>query len=210
MKRNKRKIPPPPSFLFRCSFSSFSSTPHYNTAFVVVSASNLHVTRRVEYGERRHWLRGKPVGGARTPHSLSASRGWKRGNKIKKRERERQFWRNASLEELQFFVLNFCWKFSSFIPPPPLFDSWMLITSLKPTLQGILRFWRSKHGSISLFFCYPSLYLYIFSLPKWSSEQASSTQRNYKCARNTFLFLLEFSFLFIFLHVLYRVIFTEQ
>lgn len=38
----------------------------------------------------------------------------------------------------------------------------MLITSLKPTLQGILRFWRSKHGSISLFFCYPSLFIYIF------------------------------------------------
>lgn len=89
VKRNKRKIPPPFPFLFRCSFSSFSTTPHYNTAFVVVSASNLHVTRRVEYGERRHWLRGKPVGGARTPHSLSASRGWKRGNTIKK-ERERE------------------------------------------------------------------------------------------------------------------------
>lgn len=89
VKRNKRKILPSLPLLFRCSFSSFSSTPHYNTAFVVVSASNLHVTRRVEYGERRHWLRGKPVGGARTPHSLSASRGWKRGNTIKKKgERE--------------------------------------------------------------------------------------------------------------------------
>lgn len=41
-----------------------------------------------------------------------------------------------------------------------------------------------------------SLYLYIFSLPKWSSEQASSTQRNYKCARNTFLFLFCLNFLF--------------
>ena len=159
VKRNKRKILPP----LRCSFSSFSSTPHYNTAFVVVSASNLHVTRRVEYGERRHWLRGKPVGVASTPHSLSASRGWKRGNTIKKneREKERQFWRNASLEELQFFVLNFCWKFSSFYPPP-LFDSWMLITSLKPTLQGILRFWRSKHGSISLFYFFTPLSLFIY------------------------------------------------
>lgn len=214
-KRNKRKIPPPLLFLFPCSFSSFSSTPHYNTAFVVVSASNLHVTQRVEYGERRHWLRGKPVGGARTPHSLSASRGWKRGDKIKKkRERERQFWRNASLEELQFFVLNFCWKFSSFIPPPPpLFDSWMLITSLKPTLQGILRFWRSKHGSISLFFCYPSLFIYIFFHCR--NEVANkpvvhSVITNALGILFLFFFLLEFSFLFIFLHVLYRVIFREQ
>lgn len=153
-KKQKKNLP----LFSSCSLSSLSSTPHYNTAFAVVSASNLHVTRRVESDERRHWLRGRPVGGASTPHGLSASRRRKRGRNTMKK---RQFWRNASLEELQFFVLNFCSKFSSFffsfrfMNVNHVFEADATRDSSRP--------WRSKHGSVSfLFLCVSLAFIYTF------------------------------------------------
>lgn len=160
MKRNKRKIPPP-SFLFRCSFSSFSSTPHYNTAFVVVSASNLHVTRRVEYGERRHWLRGKPVGGARTPHSLSASRGWKRGNKIKKREREAVLAKCQS-GGITIFRFEFLLEIQFFYPPPSPFRFVNVNHVFEANATRDSPFLAFKTWEYIFIFCYPSLFIYIF------------------------------------------------